>query len=75
MRSGEIVEQGSHAELMQMPGGAYATLVRLQTSTQQDYQNAEYSSPQKLKGDSKPEVVQAYSTSQVPQVLLGDYLL
>ena len=30
VRRGTIVEEGSHAELVRIPDGAYATLVRLQ---------------------------------------------
>ena len=30
VRRGEIVEEGSHAELVRVPAGAYSTLVRLQ---------------------------------------------
>ena len=30
MKHGQVVEQGSHAELERRPGGAYATLIKLQ---------------------------------------------
>ena len=69
MKSGEIVEQGSHKELMQMPGGAYATLVRLQTSTQLKSQAAVQPPDSKLGLGSEPETVQAYNTTQVCQAV------
>lgn len=66
MKAGEIVEQGSHQELIQKPGGAYATLIRLQASTHQPaLPTAVQPSEQGLKHSTQPELVQAYSTSQV----------
>ena len=32
MKHGQVVEQGSHAELMRRPGGTYATLIKLQAA-------------------------------------------
>lgn len=32
MKHGQVVEQGSHAELMRRPGGAYAALIKLQAA-------------------------------------------
>lgn len=68
MKQGEIVEQGSHRELMQNPQGAYATLVRLQASAQHILQDPVHPFDQKAKESNQLEVVQAYSTLQVCQV-------
>lgn len=66
MRGGEIVEQGSHTQLMQLAGGTYATLVRLQASAQlKPMQALEASSDQRETLSTQPEVVQAYSKTQV----------
>ena len=35
MKHGQVVEQGSHAELMCRSGGAYATLIELQAAARQ----------------------------------------
>ena len=67
MKCGEIVEQGSHQELMQRPGGAYATLVRLQTSTQLEPHEAVQPLDSALQLGSEPVTVQAYSPTQVCQ--------
>ena len=36
MKHGQVVEQGSHAELMRRPGGTYATLIKLQAAARRD---------------------------------------
>ncbi len=35
MKEGKVVEQGTHPELVDRPNGAYATLVKLQVSAEQ----------------------------------------
>lgn len=69
VRQGEIVEQGSHGELIQIPNGAYATLVRLQASAQQPamqqkQQVADEISHQ-LQHSADPEVLKKVISSQV----------
>lgn len=73
VRQGEIVEQGSHGELIQIPNGAYATLVRLQASAQQPamqqkQQVADEISHQ-LQHSADPEVLKKVITSQVCSLL------
>ena len=66
MRQGEIVEQGSHADLIAKPDGAYATLVRLQASAQnQDADSNHQLSEDKLQQSQDPSVLQEVVISQV----------
>ena len=66
VRQGEIVEQGSHAELIARPDGAYATLVRLQASAQNhDADSNHQLSEDTLQRSQDPSVLQEVVVSQV----------
>ena len=66
VKQGEIVEQGSHGELIQIPNGAYATLVRLQASAQHPaLQQKQQPISQQLQYSADPEVLQKVISSQV----------
>ena len=66
VRQGETVEQGSHAELIARPDGAYATLVRLQASAQnQDADSNHQLSEENLQRSQDPSVLQEVVISQV----------
>lgn len=74
VRQGEIVEQGSHGELIQIPNGAYATLVRLQASAQQpamqqQKQQALDEISHQLQHSADPEVLKKVISSQVRSLL------
>ena len=74
VRQGEIVEQGSHGELVQIPNGAYATLVRLQASAQQpamqqQKQQAMDEISHQLQHSADPEVLKTVISSQVCSLL------
>ena len=72
VRQGEIVEQGSHGELIQIPNGAYATLVRLQASAQHPaLQQKQQPISQQLQHSADPEVLQKVISSQVCRLLSG----
>ena len=66
VRQGEIVEQGSHGELIQIPNGAYATLVRLQASAQDPaLQQKQQPIDEQLQHSADPEVLRKAVSSQV----------
>ena len=66
MKQGEIVEQGSHAELIQIPDGAYATLVRLQASAQHPaLQHKRQPITEQLQHSADPQVLKKLISSQV----------
>ena len=67
VRQGEIVEQGTHADLILRPNGAYATLVRLQASAQHQGLDGEPPlSEEKLQlSTQQPEVLQDLIISEV----------
>lgn len=68
VKQGEIVEQGTHADLILKPNGAYATLVRLQASAQhQGLDGKQQLSEEKLQQSRDPEVLQALIASEVMQ--------
>ena len=64
VRQGEIVEQGSHGELIQTPNGAYATLVRLQASTH-THPDLQQPIVEQLQHSADPEVLRQVISSQV----------
>jgi ABC-type microcin C transport system duplicated ATPase subunit YejF len=67
VRQGEIVEQGTHADLILKPNGAYATLVRLQASAQHQAADDKQSlSERKLQISAEdPGVLQDLITAEV----------
>ncbi len=67
VRQGEIVEQGTHADLILKPNGAYATLVRLQASAQHQAADDKQSlSEKKLQISAEdPGVLQDLITTEV----------
>ena len=67
VRQGKIVEQGTHADLILRPNGAYATLVRLQASAQhQGLDGKPPLSEEKLQmSTQQPEVLQDLIISEV----------
>lgn len=67
VRQGEIVEQGSHGELIQIPNGAYATLVRLQASTHHHPDLLQKQQPiaEQLQHSADPDVLRKVISSQV----------
>lgn len=71
VRQGEIVEQGSHGELIQIPNGAYATLVRLQASAHRhpDLQQKQQPIAEQLQHSADPEVLRQVISSQVRDLL------
>ena len=73
VKQGEIVEQGSHGELIQTPNGAYATLVRLQAST---HSHPELQQPivEQLQHSADPEVLRQVISSQVRAFLRGQVM-
>eukprot|EP00891_Asterochloris_glomerata_P005017 jgi/Astpho2/5017/Aster-05951 len=46
MKHGQVVEQGSHAELMRRPGGAYAALIKLQAAARRGDNQAAFVEPE-----------------------------
>lgn len=70
VRQGEIVEQGSHEELIQIPNGAYATLVRLQASAQHPaLQQKQQPINEQLQHSADPAVFRKAISSQVHMLL------
>ena len=76
VKQGEIVEQGSHGELIQIPNGAYATLVRLQDSAQHPaLQQKQQPVSQQLQHSADPEVLRKVISSQVHRLsVMSTYL-
>ena len=77
VKAGEIVEQGSHVDLIQIPNGAYATLVRLQASAQHPaLQQKQQPISQQLQHTADPAVLKRVISSQVlPSTLQPPWLL
>ena len=75
VKQGEIVEQGRHADLVQIPDGAYATLVRLQASAQRPTQSpalqqVELDPLQPYEQQPREEQPETSAASQVLQELI-----
>ena len=70
VKQGEVVEQGSHGELIQIPNGAYATLVRLQASAHHPaLQEKQQPIQEQLQHSADPQVLKKVISSQVETAL------